>query len=200
MLASLFFKHKILIQISCETNSQACVVIQLISLSRLEILKLRHGLGSEHPLCDRIQLLMLILFFVVWVAYSLGFFMSGYSTVVFEALSFPLLFAGVLVSLCLSFYLASKSHKAVLEQASNLPELADSGVYAWVRHPIYLGTLLFCLAFLFISVSLVSIAIWIAFFIFYDRMATYEEKNLIELLGEQYKTYQNRFSKWLPGV
>jgi protein-S-isoprenylcysteine O-methyltransferase Ste14 len=158
---------------------------------------MRHGVGSEHPLCDRIQPIMLILFFVVWGIDSLSFFMFGYSTVIFEALAFPMLFIGMLVFLFLSFYLVSKSHKAVLEQVHNPPQLVDSGVYAWVRHPMYLGTLLFCLAFLFISVSLVSILIWIAFFIFYDRMATYEEKSLIEILGERYTDYQKRVSKWL---
>jgi protein-S-isoprenylcysteine O-methyltransferase Ste14 len=161
---------------------------------------MRHGLGSEHPLCDKIQLLMLILFFAVWGIDSLSFFMFGYSTVVFEALAFPVLFAVTLVFFCLSFYLISKSHKAVLEQVNDPPKLVDSGVYAWVRHPLYLGTLLFCLALLSISVSLVSIVILIGFFIFYDRMATYEEKNLIEILGEQYTAYQKRVSKWLPKV
>jgi protein-S-isoprenylcysteine O-methyltransferase Ste14 len=159
---------------------------------------MRHGVGLEHPLCDRIQLVMLILFFVVWGIDSLSFFVFGYSTVVFEALAFPVLFAGTIVFLCLSFYLVSKSHKAVLEQVHDPPELVDSGVYAWVRHPMYLGILLFCLAFLFISVSLVSIVIWIGFFIFYDRMATYEEKSLIEILGEPYIAYQKRVSKWFP--
>ena len=159
---------------------------------------MRQGLGSEHPLCDRIQLLMLILFFVVWGIDSLSYFMFGYSTVIFEVLAFPVLFAGMLVFLCLSFYLVSKSHKAVLEQVHDPPTLVDSGVYAWVRHPMYLGILLFCLAFLLISVSLVSIVIWIAFFIFYDRMAAYEEKSLIEILGEEYTAYQKRVSKWLP--
>jgi protein-S-isoprenylcysteine O-methyltransferase Ste14 len=159
---------------------------------------MRHGVGLEHPLCDRVQLVMLILFFAVWGIDSLSFFVFGYSTVVFEALAFPVLFAGTLVFLCLSFYLVSKSHKAVLEQVHDPPELVDSGVYAWVRHPMYLGTLLFCLAFLFISVSLVSIVIWIGFFIFYDRMATYEEKSLIEILGEPYIAYQKRVSKWFP--
>ena len=159
---------------------------------------MRHGVGLEHPLCDRVQLVMLILFFAVWGIDSLSFFVFGYSTVVFEALAFPMLFAGTLVFLCLSFYLVSKSHKAVLEQVHDLPELVDSGVYAWVRHPMYLGILLFCLAFLFISVSLVSIGIWIGFFIFYDRMATYEEKSLIEILVEPYIAYQKRVSKWFP--
>jgi hypothetical protein len=77
---------------------------------------MRHGLGSEHPLCDRIQLFMLFLFFVGWGIDSSGFFMFGISTVIFQSLTYPLFFAGTLVFLCLSFYLVSKSHKAVLEQ------------------------------------------------------------------------------------
>ena len=161
---------------------------------------MRHGLGSEHPLCDRIQLLMLILFFVFWGTDSLSFFIFGYSTVVFQAVTFPLIFAGTILFLGISFYLVSKSHKSVLEQLHDPPQLVDSGVYAWVRHPMYLGTLLFCLAFIFISVSLVSIAIWIAFFIFYDRMATYEEKSLIEILGQPYIAYKKQVSKWFPRV
>lgn len=157
-------------------------------------------MGSEHPLCDKIQPLMLILFFAVWGIDSVGFFMFGYSTVIFHALAVPAFFVGTILFLCLSFYLVAKSHKTVLEQAQNSATLVDSGVYAWVRHPMYLGTLLFCLAFLFVGVSLLSIVIWIAFFIFYDRMATYEEKSLVEILGEEYVAYQKRVSKWLPGV
>ena len=161
---------------------------------------MRHGLGSEHPLCDRIQLVMLILFFVGWGIDSIGFFIFGISTVIFHALNYPLSFAGTVVSLCLSFYLISESHKTVLEQVQDPPKLVDSGVYSWIRHPMYLGTLLFCLAFLFVSVSLGAIGIWIAFFIFYDRMAKYEEQSLTEILGEPYIAYQKQVSKWLPGV
>jgi protein-S-isoprenylcysteine O-methyltransferase Ste14 len=162
--------------------------------------RMRHGLGSEHPLCDRIQLLMLILFFVLWGIDSFSFFIFGYSTVIFQALIFPLLFTGTPLFLSISLYLISNSHKAVLEQVSDPPQLVDSGVYAWVRHPMYLGILLFCMAFIFISVSLVSIIIWIAFFIFYDKMAAYEEENLIEILGEPYIAYQKKVSKWLPRI
>jgi len=161
---------------------------------------MRHGLGSEHPLCDKIQIPIMIVFFIVWGIDSAGFFVLGHSTVIFHALAFPVLFAGTILSICLGVYLASKSHKTVLEQVHDPPKLVDSGVYAWVRHPLYLGILLFCLAFLFISFSLVSTGIWIAFFIFYDRMATYEEKSLIEILGDEYTVYQKRVSKWIPGL
>ena len=159
---------------------------------------MRHGLGSEHPLCDKIQLLMLVLFFAFWVADTAGYFIFGFSTVVLHVLGFPALSAIAIPLLCLSFVLVFKSHKAVFEQARDSPALVDSGAYAWVRHPMYLGTLLLCLSFLFISFSFVSTGIWMAFFIFYDRMATYEEKSLVEILGEEYIAYQKRVSKWLP--
>jgi protein-S-isoprenylcysteine O-methyltransferase Ste14 len=166
----------------------------------MEISKMRHGLGNEHPLCDRVQLPMVIMFFVIWGIDSLGFLMFGYSTVIFQALIFPPLLIGTILSLVLSFHLISKSHKAVLEQVQDPPQLVNSGVNAWVRHPMYLGILFFCLAFMFVSVSLLSIGIWIAFFVFYDRMAAFEEKSLIEILGEPYIAYQKRVAKWLPGV
>ena len=161
---------------------------------------MRQGLGSEHPLCDRIQLLMLMLFFVLWGIDTFSFFIFGYSTVISQVLTLPPLFVGSILLWGLSLYLISKSHKAVLEQVHDPPQLVDSGVYAWIRHPMYLGTLLFCLAFIFISVSLISIVVWIAFFIFYDRMTTYEEKSLIGILGDAYIEYQRRVSKWLPGM
>lgn len=161
---------------------------------------MKHGLGSEHPLCDRIQLVMLILFFMVWGIDSLSHFIYGYSTIIFDTVIFSPLFLGTVLLLALAFLLVLKSHKAVLEQVHHPPRLVDSGVYSWVRHPMYLGTLIFCLAFLFVTVSIVSIGIWIAFFLFYDRMATYEERSLIQILGKDYTIYQKRVSKWLPKI
>lgn len=161
---------------------------------------MRRGLGSEHPLCDRIQLLMAVLFFAVWGIDSFSFFVLGYSTVIFGVVSFPQLFIGTIVFLSLGLYLVSKSHKAVFNEGQIRAKLIDSGVYAHVRHPMYLGTLLCCLSFLFTSASLLSIATWIAFFIFYDRMATYEEKSLMEILGKEYIDYKKRVPKWLPSL
>jgi protein-S-isoprenylcysteine O-methyltransferase Ste14 len=159
---------------------------------------MRHGLGSEHPLCDRIQLATIAVFFVTWGLDSLSHFIFGFSTVVLDAVSFPPLLLGTTVFLCIGSYLVSKSHKAVFDEGQASLKLVDSGVYAVVRHPMYLGTLLFCLSFLFLIFSLVSIGIWIAFFIFYDRMATYEERSLIQILGEEYVAYQRRVAKWFP--
>jgi protein-S-isoprenylcysteine O-methyltransferase Ste14 len=158
----------------------------------------RHGLGSEHPLCDRIQLVMLVLFLVVWGIDSLSFFIFGYSTVLVDVVSFPALLLPSFASLGIGLYLVAKSHKAVFGETHDQPKLLDSGVYSWVRHPMYLGILLLCLAFFFASPSLLSIGVLLVFFILYDKMAAYEEKSLTQILGEEYVAYQKRVPKWFP--
>ena len=157
-----------------------------------------HGLGSEHPLCDRIQLILLVLFLVVWGIDSLSFIFFRYSTVLFNVISFPALVLPSFVSLGFCLYLVAKSHKAVFGEAHLQPKFLDSGVYSWVRHPMYLGILLCCLAFFFASLSLLSLGILVVFFIFYNKMTTYEEKSLIQILGEEYIAYQKRVPKWFP--
>ena len=155
-------------------------------------------LGSEHPLCDSIQLIILMLFFVVWTIDSLSYFIFGVSTVLVEFVTFPLLLLPALLSWSFGIYLALKSHEAVFGETSCQPKLNYYGVYSLVRHPMYLGTLLFCFGFLFIMPSLFSFGVWVVFFIFYDKMATYEENDLIRILGEKYVSYQKQVSKWFP--
>ena len=158
------------------------------------------GLGSEHPHCDQIQLIMIILFFVVWAIDSLSFFVFKYSTVLVGLFSLPVLLLPAVLSLGFGLYLIARSHKAVFGEITDQPRLIDSGVYSRVRHPMYLGILLLCLGFFFISPSLLSYGVWLAFFILYDKMATYEEKDLIRILGEEYVAYEKRVPKWLPRI
>ncbi len=158
----------------------------------------RVGLGSEHPLCDSLQLVMLILYFAAWGIDSLGHFVFGISTVMIELTYPPLLLIPAILSSSFGMYLALKSHEAVFGETAGQSKSIDSGVYSWIRHPMYLGTLLFCLGFFFAIPSLLSLGVWIAFFIFYDKMATYEEEDLTRILGDEYIDYQKRVPKWFP--
>jgi protein-S-isoprenylcysteine O-methyltransferase Ste14 len=155
-------------------------------------------LGSEHPLCDKVQSTMLILFFAVWGIDALSYFLFRISTIVAEFASFPLLLFSAILSLGLGIYLALKSHEAILGERTDHLRLIDSGVYSWVRHPMYLGTLMVCLGFVFAMFSLLSFGVWAIFFILYDRMAAYEEKDLIRRIGQEYTFYQKRVPKWVP--
>jgi protein-S-isoprenylcysteine O-methyltransferase Ste14 len=166
----------------------------------IEISEKRTVRGSEFPHCDQIQLIMLILFFVVWLIDSVSFFIFRYSTVLAGLFSLPVLLLPAILSLGFGLYLIAKSHRAVFGEMSDQPRLIDSGVYSWIRHPMYLGILLFCLGFFFISLSFFSFGVWLVFFILYDRMTTYEEKDLIRILGEEYVAYLKRVPKWFPRV
>ena len=68
-------------------------------------------LGSEHPRCDTIQLVMTIMFFVLC---GLGSFIFNYSTVLANSVLLPLrLLLGVL-SAGAGIYLGVQSHNVVL--------------------------------------------------------------------------------------
>jgi len=157
----------------------------------------RHGLGAEHPQCDKIQLVIILVFFAVWGIDSASSFVLGYSTVVgFIPLFVRLVLA--IASFGFGLLLVRKSHSTVFGEKHDQLRLLDTGVYARVRHPMYLGTLLVLLAFFFAVPSLLSLAVWIAFFVFFDKMATYEENDLARMLGEDYKAYRRRVPKWFP--
>ena len=166
----------------------------------VRISEIHTGIGSEHPFCDNIQLIMIILFFIVLAVDTISYFFFRYSTVLFSLISFPILIIPGVIFLILSSYLIAKSHKAVFGNITNKAKLITYGVYGWVRHPMYLGILLFCLSFFFFSLSILSIIVWIAFFIIYEKMTVYEEKELVRILGDEYISYQNQVPKWFLGM
>jgi protein-S-isoprenylcysteine O-methyltransferase Ste14 len=153
------------------------------------------GLGSEHPYCDRIQNVMIILYLVVWGADSL---ILNYSTLLSGLIPISVRIILSIFSLAIGAYFLLRSHGLALHEAGSRPKLADSGVYSLVRHPMYLGTLVFFLGFFFAIPSLFSLIILIVFSVFYDKMATHEENDLIRILGADYAAYQCRVPKWFP--
>jgi protein-S-isoprenylcysteine O-methyltransferase Ste14 len=161
----------------------------------------RTGLGAEHPLNDKVQAVFLVVYLAVWVLDSFVFHLS---TVLAGLIPlFVRLSLGIL-SLAVGIYLVTKSEAAIfgktLRGRTGKPQFITTGVYAWVRHPLYLGSLLVLLIFFFSTLSLLSLLVWVGLFIFFDRMATYEERDLIRILGEQYLNYQKQVPKWLIRV
>jgi len=155
-------------------------------------------LGAEHPLNDKVQAVFLVAYLGVW---GLDSFVFRFSTV-FAGVApvFVRLPLGIL-SFAVGIYLVAKSEATVfgrtLVARIGKPQFITTGVYARVRHPMYLGSLLVLLAFFFATLSLLSLSVWVGFFVFFDRMATYEERDLIRILGGQYLNYQRQVPKWL---
>lgn len=157
----------------------------------------RAGLGAEHPLNDGLQGVFLVVFLGVW---GLDSFLFNFSTLLvgMVPLLIRLLFGGL--SFVVGVYLVAKSEAAVfgrtLVGSKGSPKFIDFGVYGWVRHPMYLGSLLVLLGVFFETLSLLSLLVWVGLFVFFDRMATYEERDLYRILGEQYLKYQRQVPKW----
>lgn len=46
--------------------------------------------------------------------------------------------------------------------------------------------------------STISLVLWLCIFIFYNYIATYEEKRLEQIFGQDYIDYKKKVPKWLP--
>jgi protein-S-isoprenylcysteine O-methyltransferase Ste14 len=153
----------------------------------------RHGVGAENPINDRVQVVFLLLFLIVW---GLDSFLLHYTTNLLGLNSLLVSVPIGAISFIVGVYFVRKSESVVFSNTEG--KVIDTGVYGWVRHPMYLGELLILLGFLIATLSILSFIVWIVFFIFLDRMATYEEKDLTRMLGKQYIAYQKKVSKWIP--
>ena len=157
----------------------------------------RTGLGAEHLLNDKVQVIFLVVYLGVW---GLDSFVFRFSTVFAEMVPiFVRLPLGIL-SLAVGIYLVGRSEAALFGRTLvgriGKPKFITTGVYGWVRHPMYLGSLLVLLVFFFATFSLLSLLVWVGLFVFFDRMATYEEQDLIKILGEPHLDYQKQVPKW----
>lgn len=77
--------------------------------------------------------------------------------------------------------------------------LIQTGLYRYVRHPIYFGVLLAALAWLLIFPGIYILAYSIFLFVLFDIKARREEGWLVERFPS-YKDYQARVKKLIPGV
>jgi len=150
--------------------------------------------NGEHPWSDRGQLLALALFMIVWSTDSLLFHITAFGTAVISiyirlAIAIPLWILAAILLLS-SHYVAHAS--------PSLQNVVTTGVFRYIRHPLYLGSILVYLGLVIISLSLAAFGVWCLIAAFYHFIATYEERLLIARFGDTYRTYQKQTGRWLP--
>jgi protein-S-isoprenylcysteine O-methyltransferase Ste14 len=150
--------------------------------------------NGEHPLGHTGQLIALVLFMAVWVADS---FFGHWST--FPARYMPLAVRLALLGLALLTAVSLVRSAAAVHHLEQLPDhVVTTGPFRHVRHPIYLGVMLVYLGLALATASLLSLAILVGIFFFYNYIAGYEEKLLVARFGQAYKEYKARTGKWVP--
>jgi len=152
-------------------------------------------LTGEHRLGDMGQLILLFIFLGIWISDS---FVWHYSTLNREVLPEYLRIGLAGLVLILAWYLARKGMKAVFGSERSEPGVIDSGVFKWVRHPIYTGAILFYLGATLITLSIASALFWLLIIVFYILIARYEEGILTEEFGQDYLNYKKKTGMLFP--
>ena len=151
---------------------------------------------GEHPFGDTGQIIAFIIFLIIWVADS--FFMKV-STMLTDYIPLYVRLIIAVVVFAISLYLLNASHKVVAGDHRPAKVISD-GVFRYFRHPLYMSALLFYVALIASTLSIISFAFWIGIFIFYNYIAGYEEKLLEMKFGEEYISYRQKTGKWLPRI
>ena len=76
------------------------------------------------------------------------------------------------------------------------PPLVTGGVYRWMRHPLYTGSMLFL--WLIPKVSLNFFALNVAITLYFIIGAMFEERRLERYFGKAYKDYKSRTPMFIP--
>jgi protein-S-isoprenylcysteine O-methyltransferase Ste14 len=148
--------------------------------------------NKEVPHAHLFQFVYLMLFSIVWFSDS---FIFGFST--FLANFIPLVLRAVLALsvLTLGFGVTSWGHWLLFNK--KLPGLVTIGIFAHVRHPMYLGYILAYLGCIVGTMSLLSVIPWLFIVCFYIKIANYEEHELEKTFGKEYVGYKRKVSRWI---
>ena len=150
--------------------------------------------NGEHPWGDAGQIIALFIFLAVWTTDSFFFNLSSSLSN-----SIPLIIRlSISILLSAPVYFLVRSGHQVIDRNRKGNFIVTSGAFRIVRHPLYLASLLTCLALSVSTLSLFSLIVWIGIFLFYDYIASYEEKLLELKYGGQYLYYKEKTGKWIP--
>jgi len=155
----------------------------------------RPDLTGEHPFGDLGQLIFLILYLGIWVVDIFFIKLSELDYLYIPKwIYFPIGF----IFLVIGFILARKSSRMIFGTKRSEPEVVQNKIYNKVRHPMYLGALLFYLGVSVLMYSLPLFLMFVIIFFFYNFIAKHEEKLLINQYGDGYKNYMKKVRRWFP--
>jgi len=152
--------------------------------------------NGEHPFGDSGQLILLVLFLLIWVVDS---FLLKISTFLADDISLYIRLVILGIILLCSVYLIRSGH-AVVSHGQHPSGMVSTGAFQYVRHPLYLGSIMFYLGLAVSTASLFSLMLVVVIFLFYNYIASYEKKIMEEQFDEEYRGYKKRTGKWVPMI
>jgi protein-S-isoprenylcysteine O-methyltransferase Ste14 len=149
---------------------------------------------GEHPFGDAGQLILFFLFMIVWILDS--FFLRKTT---FLAADIPIYIRLTLLGLLLiSSLLLFKASHFVVEAEWRPDYVVNSGAYKYIRHPMYMASILTYLGLTIATASIASLIMSVVICFFYNYIASYEEQLLVNKFGNKYKDFMRKTGRWIP--
>ena len=96
---------------------------------------------------------------------------------------------------------AEKNHKQAHEKSADIVKIVKSGVFAKIRHPLYLGIIVMNLGIALAFGVVATVVIAVASVFHWTLSALREEAFLLQKFGDEYKQYQKQVRwRFLPGI
>ncbi len=154
----------------------------------------KKGAGKEHPKTHLILISSVIMFITTCI---LDTFLLNFSTQLAFIIPLIVRIIPFAIMLLIALVFQRLSHQAVFNE-EDVNSLKKSGIFAHVRNPVYLIMPLYFIAFVLLTMSLISIVPIIISFIMYTPMVKFEEKDLEKVFGQEYLEYKEKVPRWLP--
>jgi len=155
----------------------------------------RKDLAGEYKYGDTGQIVLLIVFVIGMLLDLFLLKLSGSWQELFPWYLRIVLFIPILI---IAGYFAQKAHKKVFEEERKELVLINTDIFARTRHPMYFGSILLYLSVVILSSSVIALLIFVVVVIFYYYLCSYEEKLLIERLGDEYMNYKKNVPMLFP--
>lgn len=159
--------------------------------------KNRDDLAGEHPIGDGGQLVLFIVFLIVWIVDSFVLRIS-ISPARYVSLFIRIPLGLVLVGAAV--YFAKEGMRIVFAEVRADPAVIKAGVFGRVRHPVYLGCILFYMGMVILTFSILSAILWVVIMMFYHYISRYEERLLLKKFGTEYEEYRRSVPMWIPRI
>ena len=141
-----------------------------------------------------------ILLVFAWL--SLWFLDNSSVLLVLQYVGWPIMVVGMMLIFLPLFILPRKGKVPKGKDITHTTAVVSSGIYAAVRHSLYLGWLLMYLAIIFWSQHWLMIIIGVTGMICVYLISIQEDRRLVEKFGDDYKRYMQKVPRMnlLDGV
>ena len=157
----------------------------------------RNDLAGEHSFGDMGQIIALAIFLVIWTTDS---FFIGYSSQFSDFAPIYFRIPLAIIIFIVAGYFAKQGLNIVFGEVREKPSVIRKGVFSIVRHPIYLGAILFYLAALVLFLSITAALVWVFIILFYIFLCRHEENLLLNKYGKDYEQYMSETPMLIPRI